>query len=195
MKGSSGEDRVLMSFTDVLTCVFGAAILIFLVFAILVVFEPLGRARSGVETGPSDRELRSIQDALLEGFATSTLRVFTPSKDVRDALLDSLPADSEYRDVAVVVDDVVYYGYHVEYLENLRPLSIQLPTGFSPRWSSMGSMELVVSLAVGGFVSCVGLSVNRASWEAAAVKTLAEIGPNVPDFLDSRFPGVPCAGV
>lgn len=68
-------DPVGLSFTDVLTCVFGAAIVLFLIFIAIVVLDGANGSVQGESVGYSSKKLKSIQDDIVSGYASATLHI------------------------------------------------------------------------------------------------------------------------
>lgn len=81
IKHRSSEDVLSLSFTDVLTCVFGAAIALFLIFIVIAKLVVIQSTSQGKAVDQWDFALNSIQDSLANGNATIWVRAVCECED------------------------------------------------------------------------------------------------------------------
>lgn len=79
-------DTLSLSFTDLLTCVLGAAIALFLIFVAIVKLGAIEAAGLGAEPGPWSARLRSIQQETDRGFATASVRLVSTEREAVECL-------------------------------------------------------------------------------------------------------------
>ena len=190
MAANDSEARFALSFTDVLTCVFGAAILLLLIFAIIVIFDPIVESIDGETSAVTDQDLSSIQDAILSGYATSTLRVLSPSTAMIAAIDWELDHVDTQIPLRVEVSGQTFEGRQIEFTKALDAFSLRFIG--NPDWDVIGDTRLVVTLAVGGLISCLDISVSQDQWEAQGAGALADVNPESAGFLRSDLREVTC---
>lgn len=137
-------DVLSLSFTDVLTCVLGASVALFLIFVAIVKLTSTESVASGKESGTWTKKARSIQKEMDKGFATASLRIVTKDKTLLDKLRLEAPQGTQRRRITTQKGQDTYYGLLYHFNSGL-PSSI-------PAFSRQGELagELALQLTVGG---------------------------------------------
>lgn len=187
-------DSINLSFTDVLTCVFGAAIFLFLIFVVLAVLVPMESGEAGKIKGVSARQLRSIQSEINTGFATSTLRLVTSSEALlKEMDYPGLEMNKDKPDTIPVTlkhKSKQYWGVQYEFISTLDKFSIRLKDTADE--NKLGS-QVYVTLAVGGMYKCIRIQVDAAAIAASGTRNLFVFDPRHDGFLRTDFSGRECA--
>lgn len=192
MTHNDSADSITLSFTDVLTCVFGAAIFLFLLFVVLAVLVPSESGEAGKVKGISARQLRSIQAEINTGFATSTLRLVTSSEKMLKAMdLSGLEKfEPDVIPVALTYKNKQYWGVQYEFTNTLQKFSIRLKDAADE--NKLGSHPVYATLAVGGTYLCTRIQVDADEVAVSGTRDLFVFDPNLDFFLRTDFSSQPC---
>ncbi|MFY8273212.1 hypothetical protein AAEU32_03675 [Pseudoalteromonas sp. SSDWG2] len=149
-------DVLSLSFTDVLTCVLGASIALFLIFVAIVKLTSTDSLASGSAKAQWNKTARSIQKQMDQGFATASLRIVTTNKALLDSILVQSNSGNAQRSIQISHQNATYYGVLVHFAQGLKtPVKV-----VSQDIDLTG--ELAVQLTVGGLPQFCTLQVKRA---------------------------------
>jgi hypothetical protein len=181
------EDTLSLSFTDVLTCVLGAAIAIFLIFVALITLSGSEGALEGGAKGYSSAKLKSIQEKINRGFATSTVKIISDNHYLIEQVIVSSARDNRLKNVSRLrIEDsgAVLLGVQFDFFGNLPEFRIEaLPASIT----SVDKTLVIGFVTVGGMSKCIKYSVTPRSFADKSNAPLFRLGPNVRFFLDSRY--------
>lgn len=192
-------DPVGLSFTDVLTCVFGAAIVLFLIFIALVVLDNLTGEIQGSSVGYSTKKMKSIQDEVVAGYASATLRIVAQGDSAKDVIqlltinqfdnlavsdkLNSTPLFDKQERFSNEVGEDTFHGLILSgKMRNInQTISI---SGTNPLFDN--PTQISATIIVGGMAKTVDLVLTNASIRANGT-TLFTYGPRIDQFIRSAF--------
>lgn len=187
-------DPLGLSFTDVLTCVFGAAIVLFLIFIAIVVLNGTNGSNQGDSVGYSSKKMKSIQDEILAGFASSTLRIVAKGNNAEQVIsllnidqFDDLSASSQlFGKEERFSNEVNGIKYHGKILSGKLPSKNMRVTvsGNDPILDT--PIRLYATIIVGGIAKSVELVLSNHSINSKGT-TLFTYGPRVDQFIRSVY--------
>lgn len=183
------EDTLSLSFTDVLTCVLGAAIALFLIFVALITLSGSQGAVEGESTGYSSAKLKSIQEKINQGFATSTVKIVSDNPALIEYIISTTDADIVSR-LGILTAEGMLSGVQLDFFENLRAFPID-----GTKEIIGGSNETLVIgfVTVGGMSKCIKLTITSDLFSLNSSAPIFRLGPEEKMFINSRYEHTSCS--
>jgi len=188
----TSEDTLSLSFTDVLTCVLGAAIALFLIFVALITLSGSQGAVKGESNGYSSAKLKSIQEKINQGFATSTVKIVSDNPALIEYIISSTAANSRLGNASrleILTVDGMLSGVQFDFFENLPAFRIDASDEVIGRSNETLAIWFVT---VGGMSKCIKHTITPDLFAESSSAPLFRLGPREKMFINSRYEHTLC---
>lgn len=188
----ASEDTLSLSFTDVLTCVLGAAIALFLIFVAIITLAGSQGDVAGDSKGYSNAKLKSIQERINEGYATSTVKIVSNNEVLIDEIIARYMTEKDFRNISklnISDNDNVLWGVQFNFYGKLEKFDIRAT---QQALSKNTTTDIFGFVTVGGMSHCLKLSLRPTSLAENSNADLFNIGPTVRLFIKSRYEKTSC---
>ncbi|MEW7996436.1 MAG: hypothetical protein G8D90_14395 [gamma proteobacterium symbiont of Clathrolucina costata] len=191
----ASENTLSLSFTDVLTCVLGAAIALFLIFVAIITLAGSQGDVAGDSKGYSNAKLKSIQERINEGYATSTVKIVSNNEVLIDEIIARYMTEKDFRNISklnISVNDNVLWGVQFNFYGKLEKFDIRATQQALSKNTTTDTTDVFGFVTVGGMSHCLKLSLRPTSLAENSNADLFIIGPTVRLFIKSRYEKTSC---